>query len=500
MLLCTGWLRSAGRQKKAGALPHILICISLISFMAIPAQAATTPTPQVSAGYNHTLALRSDGTVWGWGDNYFDQLGQGASSAITFPEPVAVTGLTGTFTAVAAGDEHSLALRSDDTVWAWGQNNYGQLGDTVLDNDGNYITYSDVPVQVTGLTNIKAIAAGAGFSMALDTSGNVWVWGRNDSGQLGNGTSDTYTIDPTTELPTPTATQFKVLVTPTKIKSLSNITGIAAGGYHALAVDNTHTVWAWGLDGCGQLGDGVTVGSDCITATTPVVTAPKTASGFLSGLSVSSVAAGSYHSLAIMSDGSVEAWGANGSGQLGNNSTTDSPIPVVADTLTGVTSLAGGSAHSVALSGTAVSTWGSNYFGQLGNGNESDSDVPISSVLSGAAGVTAGEYFTVAWKSDGTVWAWGDNSDGQLGNGTYDNTFGTPNPTPAQVPSFSLTTLLGDMNGDGKVTAADALLALRIAVGLVPSTPAEIAIGDLNGDGKITAADALLILRKAVGL
>ena len=264
MVLCTGCHRSAGQQKEAGALLRILICLSLISFMAIPAQAATTP-PQVSAGSSsdgsssHTLALRSNGTVWAWGDNTFDQLGQGATSTIeSSDEPVAVklpTGFTGTFTAVAAGDEHSLALGSDGTVWAWGLNNNGQLGDTIPDiNTGTYIASSAVPVQVTGLTNIIAIAAGTGFSMALDTSGNVWTWGRNDCGQLGKATniSFTCTIDQTTDQITPTAAQLAFEVTPTQIasSSLSNITGIAAGGYHALAVEQ-HT-YCLGL-GAGRL-------------------------------------------------------------------------------------------------------------------------------------------------------------------------------------------------------------------------------------------------------
>ncbi|MDR3578342.1 MAG: dockerin type I domain-containing protein [Oryzomonas sp.] len=499
MVLCMGSHRSAGQQKKAAAFLRIFICISLMSFMAIPAQAAT---PQVSAGSYHTLALRSDGTVWAWGDNTYDQLGQGTSSTLeNSTKPVAVTGLTGTFTAVAAGDEHSLALKSDGTVWAWGYNTYGQLGDTVLDtNTGAPIAFTEVPVKVTNLTNIKAIAAGTGFSMALDTSGNVWTWGRNDSGQLGNGTAYTYTNTQNGQL-VPTSGQLTVEVTPTKITTLSNITGIAAGEHHALAVDSTNAVWAWGLDNCGQLGDNIpsSTGSSCIFATTPVIATPQLVPA-MSG--VSSVAAGSYHSLAIKSDNSVEAWGANAAGQLGIGTSSDSSLPEALSGLTGVTALGGGSGHSAALGGTAVSTWGVNTLGQLGNGNTTSSDVPISSVLTGAAGVTAGEFFTVAWKSDGTVWAWGDNSDGQLGNGTS-VAFGTASPTPTQVASFSLTTLLGDWNNDGQVSAVDALLCLQYAVGInTLNLTSVVALerGDMNGDKQINATDALLILRKAVGL
>jgi alpha-tubulin suppressor-like RCC1 family protein len=510
MVLCMGSHRSAGQQNKAAAFLRILICISLISFMGISAQAASTPVPQVSAGYNHTLALRSNGTVWAWGDNTSYELGLGSTSTAEAignePEPVAVTGLTGTFTAVAAGgddqdpfDSHSLALKSDGTVWAWGSNKYGQLGDAALDNDGNYLTLSGAPLQITTFpanTTIIAIAAGTGFSMALDSNGNVWVWGRNDLGQLGNGTVDSKP---------PSALQFKTDVAPAKIASLSNITGIAAGGYHALAVDKTNAVWAWGLDNCGQLGDNVpsSTGSSCVFATTPVVSNPllvPTLNGVLS------VAAGSYHSLAIMSNNSVEAWGANGGGQLGIGTSSDSSLPEPVSSLTSVTSVAGGSGHSVALSGTSVATWGANSLGQLGNGNTTiiRSDVPISGVLTGAAGVTAGGFYTVAWKSDGTVWAWGQNDSGQLGNGTTATDSSTPTPTPAQVASFSLTNLLGDMDNDGSITVRDALDALQFAVHLNPlpglTSDEVLSRGNMTGTDttSLTVQDAQIILQKAV--
>lgn len=508
MVLCMGSHRSAGQQKKAAAFSRILICLSLLMFIPYSVPAATTP--QVAAGSAHTVALRSDGTVWAWGDNSADQLGLGVSSTLTTSTvPVAVsvpTGFTGII-AVAAGENHSLALKSDGTVWAWGNNTYGQLGDTIDPNQTNpdtgatvIIASSAVPIQISELSGITAIAAGTGFSMALKSDGTVWTWGRNDLGQLGNGTSLTYASSQ------PTADQLAIEAKPTQLTTLSGVvTGIAAGGYHALALKNDGIVWAWGLDSCGQVGDpALAVSSNCSLSSNRVIAHANATPQAVSGLTgVSSVAAGVNHSVARMSDGTVEAWGWNSSGQLGDGSTTDSSAPVTASGLTGITEVGAGSGHTVALkSDGTVYTWGANGVGQLGTGTITSSPTPAT-VLSGTAGIAAGEFFTVANKTAGTVWAWGDNSSGQLGNGTAVDAFGVATPTPVQVVSFSLTALLGDMNNDGSVKAVDALLALQYAVGInnqgLTSADA-LARGDMNGDGKISSVDALLILRKAVGL
>ncbi|MBE0448512.1 MAG: hypothetical protein IBX64_10530, partial [Actinobacteria bacterium] len=143
------------------------------------AYALTQPvTPMVSAGINFSLALKSDGTVWAWGRNGYGVYGDD----ITPPRltPVQITGLSD-MTAVSAGAAHSLALKSDSTVWAWGDNRFGQLGDGTTTN-------RPTPVQVTGLSGVVAISAGWDYSLALKSDGTVWAWGDNTLGQLGNGT------------------------------------------------------------------------------------------------------------------------------------------------------------------------------------------------------------------------------------------------------------------------------------------------------------------------
>ena len=204
-----------------------------------------TDVVAIAAGYNYSLALKSDGTVWAWGVNNYGQLGGGTTAQSTLPVQVKDLSGTGYLTgiiAIDAGEYHTLALKSDGTVWAWGRNDYGQLGDGTA-------TQRTLPVQVSGLSAVSAIRASstgdlfsptAYFSMALKSDGTVWVWGRNNYGQLGNGTTDSSAHS-----------------TPSQVPGLSGISAIAAGGAHALALKSDGTVvWAWGMNSTGQLGDG----------------------------------------------------------------------------------------------------------------------------------------------------------------------------------------------------------------------------------------------------
>ncbi|ODA90867.1 hypothetical protein ATY41_08100 [Leifsonia xyli subsp. xyli] len=354
----------------------------------------------IAAGGYHSLALASDGTVWAWGHNNDGELGNGTTTAST--TPVQAQGLGGrTITAIAAGGYHSLALASDGTVWAWGHNNDGELGNGTT-------TASTTPVQAQGLggRTITAIAAGGYHSLALASDGTVWAWGHNNDGELGNGTTTAST-------------------TPVQAQGLGGrtITAIAAGGYHSLALASDGTVWAWGHNNDGELGNGTTTAS----------TTPVQAQG-LGGRTITAIAAGGYHSLALASDGTVWAWGHNNDGELGNGTTTASTTPVQAQGLGGrtITAIAAGGYHSLALaSDGTVWAWGHNNDGELGNGTTTASTTPVQAQGLGGRTITAiaaGGYHSLALASDGTVWAWGHNNDGELGNGTT-----TASTTPVQV-------------------------------------------------------------------
>ena len=212
---------------------NLFLYVTIISVFFLLCGNTVHASTSISAGYAHTVALKQDGTVWAWGGNDYGQLGDGTQTdSLT---PVQVRGLYNV-TAIAAGGYHTVALKQDGTVWAWGDNTYGELGDG---------TQTDrlTPVQVSGLsTNVTAIAAGYLHTVAQKLDGTAWTWGSNYNGQLGDGKqTDRYT--------------------PVQVSGLSNVIAIAAGSAHATALKQDGTVWGWGWDFAGQLGDGTTTDS-----------------------------------------------------------------------------------------------------------------------------------------------------------------------------------------------------------------------------------------------
>ena len=356
------------------------------SILALPMVVTSSPNPQVSAGYWHNTLLKSDGTVWTWGGNEWGQLGNGTSSATASAStPTQVVGLTGVI-AVASGFYDTFALKNDGTLWGWGKNWIGQLGNGTA-------TDAFTPTQVSGLTDVKTVAAGLFHTVAVKNDGTVWAWGFNQtnwfktSGQLGRSS------------PVSTAV-------PLQVPGLTGITEVSAGAYHNLALDSSGNVWAWGYNADGEIGNGSN--NDLPTAPVRV----------LSG--VSSVAAGFYHSVAIKSDGTVWAWGFNQYGEIGNGTTANSNVPVQVSGLTGITSVSANYWHTIAVKsdGTAWA-WGANYFGWLGDGTAATHTTPVQvSGLSNVSSLSAGLYHSSAMKSDGTVWIWGYNYQGLFGTGS----------------------------------------------------------------------------------
>ncbi len=257
----------------------------------VPAGVMTNVT-YIAAGTSSSYAVHGDGTAWAWGNNGNGALGTGSVSSLD-PVPTQISGLTGVVS-VAGGYSHALALTTNGTVYAWGLNSSGQLGNGTL-------TSSSTPILITNLSNIVAISttAWSSSSYALDSSGTVWAWGANSFGQLGLGT--------TTSVSSPVA-----------ITSLSGtyIVGIAAGGRICQALASDGTLWAWGNNGAGQLGDGTTT-----SRTSPVAVSLPVGSQALG------VSAGLGHTLSIQADGTVLSWGSNGDGQLGRSVTGSSPTP-----------------------------------------------------------------------------------------------------------------------------------------------------------------------------
>lgn len=251
--------------------------------------AGLTGVTAIAAGWTHTCALLSAGTVRCWGRNNLGQLGNGVSGAIS-PTPVMVIRLT-SVTAIAAGGNHTCSVLAGGTVQCWGTNEVGQVG------TGSRTTIPSLPVRVVGLTTATAVTAGLAYSCALLGNGTVTCWGNNNVGQLGTGT--------VTPFPMPT---------PVRVVGLTTATQVSAGGDHACARLANSTVQCWGRNTSGQLGTGTTTSSS-LPITVPGLT------------SVVTVAAGTAHTCARLANGTVQCWGQNVSGQLGNATSSRSPTP-----------------------------------------------------------------------------------------------------------------------------------------------------------------------------
>jgi alpha-tubulin suppressor-like RCC1 family protein len=331
--------------------------------------------------------------VHDWGANASGQLGIGDASPRTAQQAVGITGAV----ALAGSFGTSFAVRFDGTVWAWGEDVAGELGD----GGGLSGTGSPVPVQVPGIADATAIAAGFYSAYALSADGTVWAWGYNATGQLGDGT-------------------LTNRLSPQKVPGLTGVKAIAAGSGSALALKNDGTVWSWGDNSLGQLGLGTHVSS-------PV---PQQVPG-LSG--VTKIVATSADASALLSDGTVRDWGYNPQGQLGDGQTTDSAVPVPVAGLSGVVQLGIGQANGYALkSDGSVWSWGYGGTGNLGNGGLGNALTPVTVPISGVVALAGGLQNGYALMADGTVQGWGYNNVNQLGG-----VAGSQSNTPVAIPRLS---------------------------------------------------------------
>jgi alpha-tubulin suppressor-like RCC1 family protein len=385
---------------------------------------------QTVNGNGYSLALSADSTIYTWGRNEYGQLGNGVT-ATNSPVPVAVktagTPMKGkTIVQISAKVWYALALASDGTVYSWGFNSWGQLGNGTSGTANN--ASAPVAVKTAGTPmegkTIVQVAAGATHSLALATDGTIYAWGKNEYGQLGN--------DSTTNSPVPVA--VKTAGTPMDGKTIIQI---HAGYEHSLALASDGTVYAWGRNNSGQLGK-----NDATDAHIPA--AVQTLGTPMAGKVIVQLAAGNSQSMALASDGTVYTWGWNQYGQLGNGTTTNSRIPVAVVTtgtpLAGktISQIAAGNAHALAMTDDgAIYSWGWNQYGQLGNGTTTNSRIPVAVVTTGTplAGKTiiqitsGGSPNSLVLADDGAMYTWGWGQYGQLG----DSTIGTDAKVPVAV-------------------------------------------------------------------
>jgi alpha-tubulin suppressor-like RCC1 family protein len=288
---------------------------------------------------------------------------------------------------------------------------------------------------------VTAVAAGGSQTCAILSGGTVKCWGANVYGQLGNGTSTG---------PETCADGSECSTTPVAVSGLSGVTAITAGQNYTCALLSGGTVECWGDDTWGELGSGA--GAEADTCNSSACSTTPIAIVGLSG--VSAVTAGSNYACALLSGGTVECWGFNDKGTLGNGSTTDSATPVAVSGLSGVTAIAAGADHTCALlAGGTVECWGNNIVGQLGNGTDTGpqtcDEAPCAMApiavpgLSGVTAISAGGNDTCALLSGGTVKCWGDNSSGELGNGATTGPQSCPGDNPCSTTPVAVTGLSG---------------------------------------------------------
>lgn len=345
---------------------------------------------KLSAGNSHTAGIKTDGTLWVWGGNTFGQLGDGTFVRKNTPKQV---GAANNWVEVTAGYNQTFAIKSDGTLWGWGDNEFYQLGDGTT-------TIRNVPTQIGTATNWVKVAVGFNHAIAKKSNGTIWGWGANISGEVGTGSQQ----------PHPT---------PIQIGTATNWKTIECGQGHTLATKTNGTLWAWGINGYGRLGDGTTTDRE-----TPVQIG--TATNWVDA------AGGNYHSIGLKSDGSIWCWGYDSTGQIGDGTPSVNrltPVRVGADNMWN--EIAAGASHTLAIGVSGdLWAWGSNSASQLTGALDEYAPYRVGfsqywkKVAAGAGHTVAitepivlenGEWVTQL----GVLKVFGGNSSGQLGDGTY---------------------------------------------------------------------------------
>jgi len=375
----------------------------------------------VIGGFNFSCGLIEDGSVRCWGFNGAGQLGDGSTTDSA--TPVSVTGLAGTAVAISGMAEHACALIEDGSVQCWGDNGSGRLGDGTA-------TDSATPVSVTGLAGpVIAVSAGNTHSCAVIDDGSVQCWGSNTNGRLGDGTTTNS-------------------ATPVSVTGLAGpVISVAAGAGHTCVVIEGGDVQCWGNGSFGRFGNGTSTSSK-----TPV-SVPS-----LAGLGAA-VVAGDAQTCFLLNDGTVRCTGSNSAGSLGNGTTSSSNTPVAVQNLAGVVTAIPefrGNHHCALIQGGSVQCWGSNFSGQLGDGSTTNRSaaVAVTDLAGSVVAVATGFSHSCAVIDDGSVQCWGFNGAGQVGDGTTES---SSVPVDVFVPTVERAV---SVTVDDFVTGKHALTAL----------------------------------------
>ncbi|MDP4201347.1 MAG: gliding motility-associated C-terminal domain-containing protein [Bacteroidota bacterium] len=326
-------------------------------------------------------AISSAQTLWAWGENALGELGDGTLIGKTTPIQI---GTLHEWIKIASSGNHTIAIKKDGTLWGWGTNSTGELGNGTTMNE-------KAPIQIGTASDWDQISAAYSFFVAIKKDGTLWAWGSNSDGQLAANKDESV---------------------PTQIGSSGGWTQISAGFSYVVALKKDGTLWAWGNNGNGQLG----IGAGIIThSNTPIQIGNST--------DWMQVSAGAQHILALKKDGTLWSWGSNGNGQLGLGMYSPRNMPTQVGTSTDWSQISAGWDHSLAIKKDgSLWVWGGNYDGQLGDSTTVSESTPIQICEADAwSQISAGIRHSLAIKKNGTLWAWGMNNNSQLGDGTTVN-------------------------------------------------------------------------------
>ena len=398
----------------------LLIPLGLLLVWVSSAPALTVPEldrdaqATFSAGTDFVLAIKTDGSLWAWGENEGAQLGDGTTT--DRKTPTKISSSLGWAT-VAAGHDHSLGIKIDGSLWAWGLNDHGQLGDGTT-------TGRKKPVAIAAGTKWVAVSAGFRYSLGIKTDGSLWAWGINDKGQLGNGTD----------------TERHV---PTRVLSSYEWVAVSAGDSHCLGITSQGFLWAWGSNMSGMVGDGTTSNRD----------KPKRVGD--PDYLWAAVSAGSWHSMALRTDGTLWTWGNDSQGQLGNGTAGSQTTPKQVGTSSNWVALAADGRHSLALGkGGTLWAWGENNVGEVGDGTTVDRKSPVQvGTATKWMAVSAGWRFSLGLR-DGDLCSWGLNDVGQLGLGSTTNKSIPTNCLGNVKPPTTTTSSSSSSSGSGGSTGS----------------------------------------------
>jgi alpha-tubulin suppressor-like RCC1 family protein/fibronectin type 3 domain-containing protein len=358
-----------------------------------PTQVGTaTNWASLESGGSHTCGVKTDGTVWCWGSNFSGQLGDGTTTDRLVPTQV---GTDADWARLTSGNGFTCGVKTDGTAWCWGSNSLGTLGDGTTTD---HLT----PTQVGGGTNWASLEGGSWHACGVKTDGTAWCWGYNSNGQLGDGS-------------------MTLRTTPTQIGTGAGWTSVSAHIFGTCGVKTDGTAWCWGVNGHGQLGDGTFTNR----------TTPTQVGG---GTSWAAVTPGYDHTCGLKSDGTAWCWGWSPFGQGGRGQSNVEPVPLLIPGISNWADVQTGYGHSCGIrTDDSLWCWGLNAYGELGDGGTTTDRGP-QVVAAGTSWrqVSAGAYHSCGVRTDHTAWCWGRNADGQLGDGSVTNRL-----TPTQVGSGS---------------------------------------------------------------